>query len=210
VTFAEQTHSWSRVLVDGTAAASMGMLAAVTLLPRHMSFGRDVVAAAIARLPLTLDSEVRGLCTQSIALWTSAKDRLAKDDENRVLLQQGVVKVLHVATNDSAPTATVADQPLSERIAATDDETRTQYQSAKQALTEQQQFRDKLTMRRERLVAKLHHHVAALEKFQLAALGATAGSQTDATRPVLGRLAELSAEVSSSAASLTNGDEAAA
>ena len=88
---------------------------------------------------------------------------------------------------------------------ATDDETRTQYQSAKQALLEQQQYRDKLSTRRDRLVAKLHHHVAALEKFQLAALGA----RSQEARPVLGRLAELSAEVSSTSEALMEVESAA-
>jgi len=213
ISFAQQTHDWSGALIDGTAAAAMGMLAAVALVPRHVSFGRDVVAAAVARLPLGLDSEVRALCNQSVTLWNQAKNGLAADPENRELLRQGVVKVLEVAAKESAPAAGGSEQSLRERIAeldvrignATDDETRTQYQSAKQALSEQQQYRDKLSTRRDRLVAKLHHHVAALEKFQLAALGA----RSQEARPVLGRLAELSAEVSSTSEALMDVETAA-
>ena len=207
ISFAQQTHAWSGALIAGTAGAAMGMLAALALLPRHVAIGRDAVAAAVARLPLGLDQEVRNLCTQSVTLWTQAKARMASDPENRDLLRQGVVKVLEVAAKESAPLASGSDQALRDRIAeldtrighAKDEETRTQYQSAKQALLDQQQYREKLSTRRDRLVAKLHHHVAALEKFQLAALGAQKDGEA---RPVLGRLAELSAEVTSTSEAL--------
>lgn len=207
ISFAQQTHAWSGALVDGTAAAAMGMLGALALLPRHVGIGRDAVVAAVARLPLGLDTEVRNLCNQSVSLWTQANARMVSDPENRDLLRQGVVKVLEVAAKESAPLASGSDAALRERIVeletrignATDDETRTQYQAAKQALTEQQLYREKLSTRRDRLVAKLHHHVAALEKFQLAALGAQKDGEA---RPVLGRLAELSAEVTSTSEAL--------
>ena len=50
-------------------------------------------------------------------------------------------------------------------------ETKTQYQAARAALEDQQRYRENIRRGRERLVARMHNHVAALEKFQLAATG---------------------------------------
>jgi hypothetical protein len=191
ISFSAQTQQWSGLAVDSVAAGAFAMLGAVTMLPRHVRWQRDVVAAAFAALPASIDAEVLGLCKQCVTLWQSNQAAMQADDSNRVLLQDGVLAVLEGAAHDGAATVG-SDDTITKRMTeldvrisnASDDETRTQYQSAKQALVEQQEFRAKHKVQRDRLVAKLHHQVAALERFQMAA------HTHRLNKPLMGRLAD--------------------
>ena len=89
-------------------------------------------------------------------------------------------------------------EDLDQRIAAaTDDEVRSQYQAARAGLSDQRTYRDRIRQNRERLVARLHNHLAALEKFQLA-VGMTASQQ----------LSDLSKDVAASGEALGEVGEA--
>jgi hypothetical protein len=191
ISYSAEAQQWSGLAVDSVAAGAFAMLGAVTMLPRHVRWQRDVVAAAFAALPASLDSEVLGLCKQCVSLWQGNQAAMQGDQSNRALLQDGVLAVLGGAAHDGAAMVgghdTIAKRmaELELRISnASDDETRTQYQAAKQALIEQQGFRDKHKVQRDRLVAKLHHQVAALERFQMAAY------THRSTKPLMGRLAD--------------------
>ncbi len=174
---ARATATWSPWVTAGASSAAMGIVAVIAMLPRHLSFEIDPVKRAIARLPATLDSEVRGLCTRTVAIWNEIKTKLAETDPSASLVREAVVKTLEVAatSTESLPNTT-SDEELGRRMedvdrriaAATDDEVKTQYTSARAALSDQRTYRDRIRQHRERLVARLHNHLAALEKFQLA------------------------------------------
>src|SRR4029079_16496115 len=95
------------------------------------------------------------------------------DDAVRALVGDGVLKMLEVAARSAEVKRTgpseaeiaqrIAD--LDQRIAAaTDGEVRAQYQAARAAVGDQQRHCEHLMQGRERLVARMHNHVAALEK----------------------------------------------
>ncbi|MCX5747166.1 MAG: hypothetical protein NT062_32250, partial [Proteobacteria bacterium] len=176
-------------------------------LPRHLSMTSDPVSAALRALPANLDAEVRDLCNRSAAIWSTASAQL--DATNQALVRDGVLKALEVATRSAQTKLTGAGDAelvtrmaeLDKRIAtATDDEVKTQYQAARAALEDQKRYRDRIGQNRERLVARLHNHVAALEKFQLAATGLE--SSRASTAPEVKQLEELSQDVAASGEAL--------
>lgn len=214
---AAATHAWPGWGIDGVAAAAMGMVAVVAMLPRHLRLAIDPIQAAVKRLPVGLDAEVRGLCDRSVAIWSGAKERLDDGDSGRELVRDGVLKTLEVAVKsaevklDGAGETELAARmtELEQRIAAaTDAEVKEQYTAALGALEDQRRYRERIARGRERLVARMHNHVAALERFQLAAIELPAARESTAIQ----QLAELSSEVAASGEALVEldiGDAAA-
>ena len=199
---------WPTWTLDAVSAGAMGMVGILAMLPRHLAMSRDPVLAAARRLPAGMDSEVRQLCDRSLKIWSTAKDELADGDPGRGLIRDGVLKTLEVAaktTEVKQPGA--SEQELASRIGlldariaeASDAETRAQYQAARTAIEDQQRYRDNIRRGRERLVARMHNHIAALEKFHLAATGLeNAVKVTAKDSPTVKQLDELSHEVTAS------------
>ena len=207
---ARQTSQWPPLVTTAIAAAAMGLVGALALLPRHLHVALDPVRAAIKRLPDGLDAEVSGLCARAAAIWSTAQDRIA-DDTGRTLVRDGVLKTLEVAARSAEVKLTgPSEDELAQRVAdldqriaaATDDEVKAQYQAARAAVGDQQRYREHIRRGRERLVARMHNHVAALEKFQLAATGLEAARAASAGAPAVRQLEELSHDVAASGEAL--------
>jgi hypothetical protein len=202
---AQQTAHWPPLATTAVAAAAMGLVGALAMLPRHVQIALDPVHAALKKLPSSLDAEVRGLCTRAAAIWSTAQDRI-QDDAGKALVRDGVLKTLEVAANSAEVKVTgPSEAELAQRMAdldqrvaaATDGEVRAQYQAARAAVGDQQRYRDHIRQGRERLVARMHNHVAALEKFELAATGLEAARAASAGSAVK-QLEELSHDVAAS------------
>lgn len=207
---AQQTVQWPPLVTTAIAAAAMGIVGVLAMLPRHFQIALDPVRAAMNKLPAGLDAEVRGLCDRSVAIWTTAQDRI-RDDAGQNLVRDGVLKTLEVAARSADVRVTGPSEgelaqrmaDLDQRIAAaTDAEVKTQYQAARAALGDQQRYRDHIRQGRERLVARMHNHVAALEKFELAATGLEAARSASAGLSVVKQLEELSNDVAASGEAL--------
>jgi len=201
---ARATVQWSPMVTTMTSAAAMAIVGVLATLPRHLQLVIDPVHAAVKKLPAGLDAEVRDLCARSAAIWTAAQGRIA-DEAGQHLVRDGVLKTLEVAARSadvkvSGPSEAELAQrmtDLDQRIAAaTDREVKAQYQSARAALDDQQRYRAQIRQGHERLIARMHNHVAALEKFELAATGleaARAGASS-----LVSQLEELSHDVAAS------------
>jgi hypothetical protein len=209
--FAKQTMTWSPWLRDVASAGAMGMIGVFAVLPRHLRVSLDPVTAALRRLPTRLDSEVRELCNRSMAIWTNAKDKLDDGDPGKNLVREGVLKTLEVAAKSAELESEGATEgeltkrmdDLDKRIAsATDTEVKAQYTSARTAVEDQRRYRDSIKQNRERMIARMHNHVAALEKFQLAAGGLAAARAATAGATAVKQLEELSADVAASGEAL--------
>jgi hypothetical protein len=199
---AQQLHAWPAWLVAPIAATAMAIVGVLAMLPRHLGFEVDPVATAVRRLPASLAPEVRELCDRGLTIWTAARRDL-HDDGGLQLVRDGVVNTLAVAMKTAQVNATgPGDAEIATRIAdldgriaaASDAEVKTQYESARAALADQQRYRDRIRTGRERLIARMHNHVAALEKFHLAATTLPAARAEAATA----QLEELSHEVAAS------------
>lgn len=211
VGFAKQTMMWPGWARDLASASAMGMIGVFAVLPRHLKVSMDPVMAALRRLPNELDSEVRELCNRSMSIWNTAKDKLADNDPGKNLVREGVLKTLEVAAKSAEVKAQGAtDTELAKRMddldkriaSATDAEVKSQYQSARTALEDQRRYRDHIKQNRERMIARMHNHVAALEKFQLAAGGLVAARAATAGATAVKQLEELSADVAASGEAL--------
>src|SRR5512139_22846 len=91
-------------------------------------------------------------------------------------------------------------------------EIKSQYTSARAALDDQRRYREHIAKGKERLVARMHNHVAALEKFQLAATGLEAARAATSGANAIKQLEELSQDVAASGEALAEieiGDAAA-
>lgn len=207
---ARETVHWPHWVLAGTGAGAMAMVGMLAMLPRHLRMAVDPVKAAIRRLPSGLDPEVKDLCTRSIAIWNATKEQLA-DDGGKNLVRDGVMKTLEVACAEALHKTTGSSDgdlakrmiDLDARIAATTDaEAKTQYQAARAALDDQRRYRDHISKGRERLVARMHNHVAALEKFQIAAAGLAAARQVNSGSTAVKQLEELSHDVAASGEAL--------
>jgi hypothetical protein len=208
---AEKTMAWSPWTVTAVSAGAMGMVGVLALVPRHLSISIDPVLAAMRRMPAGVTGEMRGLCDRSAAIWRNAKDRLAANEPGIALVREGVLKTLEVASKSATLDVDAGgDAELAKRIteldariaAATDPEVRSQYQSARGALDDQRRFKDHIKQNRERLIARMHNHVAALEKFQIAASGLKAVRAAAEGAPAVKQLDELSADVAASGEAL--------
>ncbi len=208
---AKQTADMSLLFRDVMSATAMGLMGVFAVIPRHLKISLDPVTAALRRLPNSLDAEVRDLCTRSMTIWNGAKDKLADNDPGKNLVRDGVLKTLEVAAKSAEVSAQGAtDAELTKRMAdldtriaaATDSEVKAQYQSARAALEDQKRYREHITQGRERMIARMHNHVAALEKFQLAAGGLAAARAATAGATAVKQLEELSADVAASGEAL--------
>jgi len=208
---ARQTIHWSGWTRDTAAAAAMGMIGVFSVLPRHLRLSLDPIQSALRGLPADMDSEMRELCMRSVAIWTTAKDKLAEDDPGKNLVRDGVLKTLEVAAKSAdVKVAGATEDELAKRmtdldqriVSASDDEVKTQYQSARAALEDQRRYRDHIKQNRERLIARMHNHVAALEKFQLAASGLVAARAATSGASAVKQLEELSHDVAASGEAL--------
>ena len=187
ITGAQQTMSWPQWITTGAAAAAMGMVGVLAMIPRHLTLAFDPVQAALRKLPATLDAEVKNLCERSVAIWNTTKDKLADNDAGKGLVRDGVLKTLEVAAKSAEVRLTGATETelvtrmenFDKRIeAATDVEVKTQYQAARGALSDQLRYRSHIRQGQDRLIARMHNHVTTLEKFQLAATGLEAARAT--------------------------------
>lgn len=206
---AKETAKVPAWLLGGISAAAMGMVSAFAMIPRHLKIESDPVATAVKNLPSGLDAEVKALCERSIAIWKTAKEELA-DEGGKNLVRDGVLKTLEVGAKSADVKITgPSDAELARRmteldgkIAATSDpEAKTQYQAARAALDDQHRYREHISKGKERLVARMHNHVAALEKFQLAATGLEAARHS-ANSTSVKQLEELSGDVTASGEAL--------
>ncbi|MEJ7601729.1 MAG: hypothetical protein WKG01_27765 [Kofleriaceae bacterium] len=208
---ARETMAWPLWITSVAGAGAMGMVAVLALLPRHLKIESDAVLAAVRALPATLDPEVRGLCDRSVAIWSTTKGQLENGEPGKNLVREGVLKTLEVACKSAAVKVTGSTEAeldkrmadLDQRIAtSTDAEAKSQYQSARGALDDQRRYRQHIAKGRERLVARMHNHVAALEKFQLAATGLQAARVASAGQVAAKQLDELSQDVAASGEAL--------
>lgn len=208
---ANETAKWSGMVRDAVSAGAFGLVGIVAMLPRHLRLELDPVSAMAKRMPASLDPEVRELVTRALSIWQSSKDRLDNDDPGKTLVRDGVLKTLEVAMKSADVKVTGAsDAELATRMAdldaritaTTDAETKRQYQQARAALDDQRRYREHIAQGRERTVARMHNHVAALEKFQLAATGLTAARAASAGSTAMKQLEELSQDVAASGEAL--------
>jgi hypothetical protein len=209
---------WAGAALAGTA---FSLVAIAALLPWHVGVARDAVGAAHAALARSgaAGGEVGEITGRAVELWRTAEARLPETDATRATLEQAVLRLLEIARRWQSVEAerpdalggSLADraEALDRRIAeARDPVARAQYQQARDALGSQRRYVEEIAAARERVVARLHHYLAAMEQLRLAALHVESTHACDGERAIqplvseldeLGREIELDADVEGSA-----------
>ena len=222
VATAAQLASLPTWLVAALAGAAFSMVSVIALLPQHFHIARDPVADAYDNLSAIGNGEVRDLVNRGYRIWTNSAASLSEADPHRQTLEEAVIRLFDVGRrwNNSAAegapklAASLVDRidTLDKRIDATEDKVaREQYQQAKVALAEQLRYIKEIGTSRERVLARMHNYLAAMERLRLAVINLeSANASRDAVQPLLTDVEELGRDIISSAEAMADADLAAA
>jgi len=167
---------WGSAALSGLTVSAASVFA---LLPRHVDISRDPVAKLHAELRGQVTGEIAELVARSNGLWTQAKGELPEGDTNREILQEAVVRLMQTAqrwsnvrsseSRTSAETLAERMESLADRMEKSNDEVVVkQYQQARAALAEQMKYLEGIGKNRERVLARMHNYLAAMERLRLA------------------------------------------
>ena len=188
------------------AGAAFALTMAVPLAWSHLELVGDVIARRYPEVRNATSGEIQELVIRGHGVWNQVRD-LPEDDPNRELLREAVLKLFDTAERwgtadaetqrDSEASLRERMESLMARIEATsDDQVKAEYQQAHGALAEQLKYLSGIKSNRERVVARLHNYLAAMERLRLAAINL---KSTNATRdaadvaPMVESLEELGA-----------------
>jgi hypothetical protein len=206
---AAEVPAWIAAGVTGGAAAFVGVLG---LLPRHVDVGADRVRAAHDAVKDKVTGEVRELADRGLAVWNRIEPSLERSSAVRRGLEDSVCRLFDVAGRWADVEADGARTPLDglaarmEVIAgkmekSQDPVAREQYGQAHAALAEQLRYLKEIATTRERIIARMHHYLAAMERLRFAVINhrsADASRLATEVAPILEDLQELGRDIDSS------------
>jgi hypothetical protein len=201
--------AWITAGVTGGAFAFVGVLG---LLPRHVDLGVDRVRAAHDGVKDKLTGETRELADRGLAVWKRIEPSLEPSSAVRRGLEDSVCRLFDVAGRWAEVEADGARTPV-ETLAARmeaiagkvekseDPVAREQYAQAHAALAEQLRYLREIATTRERIIARMHHYLAAMERLRFAVINhrsADASRLATEVAPILEDLQELGRDIDSS------------
>jgi len=195
-----------RWLVATTAGIGFALVSVVALLPRHVHFSKDRVGDAFGAIRRELNGEVRDLSQRGFDLWRLTEGQLAEGDPSRSTLEDAVLRLLETARRwqsvEAAQPHTVAADlvkrmdELDARIEKTGDAVaKKQYQQARAALAEQLRYLEGIGTQRERVLARMHAYLAAMEQLRMAVVNLESTAAASELAPLLSDLEEMGREV---------------
>ena len=206
--------AWGNSALAGLAVSAASIFA---LVPRHIDLVKDPVAGARAQLQGQVGGEIAELVERGNQLWTQAKSELEEGDANRQILEEAVLRLMETAqrwsdATSQASTATSAEKlaerldSLEQRIAKADDQiVINQYEQARSALSEQLKYLSGISKNRERVLARMHNYLAAMERLRLAVANlksTTASQEAIDLAPMVENLEELGQDIDSCSAAI--------
>lgn len=209
-------------VVAGIGGAAFSMVAVMGLAIRHFGITSDPVADAYMAIKDSTRGEVYELVLRGHSVWGKASANLDEDDPNREILQEAVLRLFDTAHRWTAvessasqhAAASLVDRidSLQQRIdKATDDVVKAQYQQAKDALGEQLKYLKEIGTNRERVLARMHNYLAAMERLRLAVINLDSQSASrDTVAPIVSSLEELGQDIDTCSEALVEAQAAAA
>src|SRR4029079_1447296 len=160
--------------------------------------------------------EVRDLANRGQQVWAKVETTVEADSPARRAIEDAVVRLCDVARRWSeveADGARTSAEGLAQRMAdITDKMERTddgvakeQYAQAHAALAEQLRYLKEIGTARERVIARMHHYLAAMERLRFAGINhrsADASRLSTEVQPILEDLNVLGAEIDFSSEAL--------
>ncbi len=204
---------WGSSALAGVAVSAASIFA---LVPRHLHLISDPVATAHAQLRGKTTGEIEELVERCNDLWTQAKGELDEGDANLSILEEAVLRLMETADgwSKAAPNGTNQDaeklaermESLSDRIDKADDKVVIkQYEQARAALGEQLKYISGINNNRERVLARMHNYLAAMERLRLAVANlksSNASREAVDLTPIVESLEELGQDIDSCSSAL--------
>jgi hypothetical protein len=196
-------------ITAGASGAAMAFIGVLGLLPRHVEIGHNRVEDAYAACRAQLSGEVLELADRGMAVWQKVDQTLEHDSSVRKAIEDSVVRLFDVARKWASVESDGARTPadlLVERMEAiqakmekiTDPIARGQYEQAHAALAEQLRYLREIATARERVIARMHHYLAAMERLRFAVINhrsADASRLSTDVQPILDDLKDLGREI---------------
>jgi hypothetical protein len=204
---------WVAAAATGGAFAFVGVLG---LLPRHLDVASNRVHAAYEASSTVLTGEMRELADRAVTLWNKVDGTLEPDAAPRRTIEDSVVRILEVGRRWAAVEADGARTPaevlaqrmetMTDKMARTEDAVaKAQYAHAHAALAEQARYLKEIGASRERVVARMHHYLAAMERLRFAVINhrsADASRLATEVQPIVDDLAHLGSDIDFSSEAL--------
>jgi hypothetical protein len=213
-TFLAQTASpgswdlpdWLGAVIAGGAFGLVGLLGT---LPRHLELHQDRIQDKWKAIKDKSHGEIGELLGRAATLWEKVDASLERDSSARRAIEDSVMRVFDVAqkwqsveTESSLPPADKLVERMEEidqKIARTDDSVaKSQYERARGALAEQLRYVQEINTSKERVVARMHHYLAAMERLRFAVINhrsADASRLSTEVQPILDDLNLLGKEI---------------
>jgi hypothetical protein len=213
VLLAQELASWPPLVISSLAGAGFSLVGAVAFLPRHVDVMSDRVRGLHRDVSNELTGEVRDLCERGVAVWREVEGSLEGDGSTRGILEDAVARLLVTAarwqaverTQSPALATSLVDRlaTIDQRIEASEDPVATdQYKQARAALTGQLRYLQDIGKCRERVLARMHNYVAAIEQLRMALVNFESTQAVQDVQPLLSDLQEIGREVDCTAAAL--------
>jgi hypothetical protein len=215
ISAAQELSSLPMWVAAALGGASFGLLATLGSLPRHLVIARDPVTEVYRSVRASSDGEILSLVDRAYGLWSETAARLPASDEHRATLRDGVQRLFDVAARwnetradgDESAAATALQARLGEleaKVAATSDaQAQLEYQRARNGVADQLRTLGEIRTRRERVLARLHTYLTAMERLRLALLNRdTAGASLQAALPAVAEVEALGRDVDQSSDAL--------
>lgn len=197
---------WAVAWLAGTGFAGVAVLG---LVPRHVHLLRDPVREAWESCRGAMGGELQDLLGRAMGVWDSVVRTVAPEDEARRAIEAALLRLIQVAVQwqsietgsrgDRADALVARIEAMDERIAASDDAVaRTQYEHARGALAEQLRYLREIGTSRDRVLARLHHYVAAIERLRFALVNsrsADASRSSFEVQPLVDSLESLGSDL---------------
>jgi hypothetical protein len=193
---------WAVAWLAGTGFAGVAVLG---LVPRHLHVTRDRVHEAWDACRGALSGEIQDLLGRAMGVWASIERHHGPGDDTRRAVEAALLRLFQVAAQwqgiengsrgDRADELVVRLDTMDAKIAATEDAVaRAQYEQARAALAEQLRYLREIGTSRDRVLARLHHYVAAIERLRFASVNnrsADASRSSSELQPLVDELESL-------------------
>ncbi len=204
-------------LVAMTAGIGFAMVSVAALVPRHLELAHDRVGDAFDAMRGGLTGEVKDLSQRGYDLWRRVELNLPDNDPTRATLEDAVLRLLGTARRWQAvesESPRTAAAGLAERMTeldrriekATDPVAKREYERARAALTEQLRYLEDIGKSRERVVARMHNYLAAMEQLRMASINVESTQASQSIQPLLTDLEALGREVADEPSGEPSGD----
>ncbi len=195
--------------VAAVAGGAFSIVALMGLVPRHLELGRNRVQEAWDGCRSSLAGEVHDLAERGVSLWRQVEETVPEETRERKAIEESVLRLLDVAKRWQSVEAEGGRVPadgLAERMEqiadkvtkSTDPIAKAQYERAHAALAEQLRYVKEIGTARERVIARMHHYLAAMERLRFALINhrsADASRVSTDVGPILEDLQHLGKEI---------------